>query len=112
MMSTNMAWLDAAISKYVTGKLAQFRSELEEGTGQSISTLQVDVALLLSDLCRFFNLDEDQHNHVLGESGTQHVMQVLETRIAARTSPPLAQQVATPETMEVATGAYKTWGGE
>jgi hypothetical protein len=65
-MSTNMAWLDTAISKYLTGKLAQFRSGLEEGTGQPISTLQVDAALLLSDLCRSFNLDEEQHDYVAG----------------------------------------------
>jgi hypothetical protein len=103
MMSTNMAWLDTAISKYLTGKLAQFRSGLEEGTGQPISALQVDAALLLSDLCRSFNLDEEQHDYVLGESGTQHVLQVLETRITLRTSLPLAQQVATPEIMETAT---------
>jgi hypothetical protein len=55
-MSTNMDWLDAAVGKYLTGRLAQFRSELEEGTGRSVSALQVDVALLFSDLCRFFHL--------------------------------------------------------
>lgn len=101
-MSTNMAWLDTAISKYLTGKLARFRSELEEGTGQPISALQVDAALLLSDLCRSFNLDEEQHNYVLGKSGTQHVLQVLETRITVRTGLPLAQPMAMSEMMDVA----------
>jgi len=80
-MSGNTNWLDAAISKYLSGKLAQFCSELDEGTRQPIGALQTDAALLLSDLCRFLGLDEEQHNHVLGESGVQHVMQVLETHI-------------------------------
>jgi hypothetical protein len=102
MMSTNIAWFDTAISKYLTGKLVQFRSELEEGTGQPISALQFNAALLLSDLCRSLNLDEEQHDYVLGESGTQHVLQVLETRITVRTSLPLAQPTAMSEMMDVA----------
>lgn len=85
-MSANIDWLDAAISKYLTGRLAQFRADLEEGTGQSIGTLQADAALLLSDLCRFLGLDEQQHDHVLGESGVQHVMEVMETRVLVRTT--------------------------
>ena len=100
-MSGNTNWLDAAISKYLSGKLAQFRSELEEGTRQPIGALQTDAALLLSDLCRFLGLDEEQHNHVLGESGVQHVMQVLETRIALRTGLSLAQQTVASEVLEV-----------
>ena len=88
-MSASIDWLDTAISKYLTGRLAQFRVDLEKGTGQPIGVLQVNAALLLSDLCRFMGLDEEQHNHVLGKSGVQHVMRVLETRISVRmtTSP-------------------------
>jgi|GEM_PF-5837218 len=80
-MSENIGWLQAAMSMYLTGRLAQFRAELEEGAGQPICALKTDVALLLSDLCRFLGLDEEQHNFVLGEGGVRHVTQVLDTRI-------------------------------
>jgi hypothetical protein len=100
MMSANTDWLDSAISKYVTGKLAQFRSDLEAGTDQPIDTLRVNAALVLSDLCRLFNLDEEQHDHMLGERGVQHVLQVLETRIAVRARHPGSQQITAPEMTE------------
>ena len=72
-MSADTKWLDAAMSKYVTGQLARFRAEVENRTHQSIGSIQTDAARLLSDLCRHFGLDEEQHAHVLGESGVQHV---------------------------------------
>jgi len=84
-MSENIGWLHAAMSTYLTGRLAQFRAELEEGAGQPICALKTDAALLLSDLCRFLGLDEEQHNFVLGEGGVRHVMQVLEMRVSVRT---------------------------
>jgi hypothetical protein len=72
-MSADTQWLDAAMSKYVTGQLARFRAEVENRTHQSIGSIQTDAARLLSDLCRHFGLDEEQHAHVLGESGVRHV---------------------------------------
>ena len=72
-MSADTQWLDAAMSKYVTGQLARFRTEVENHTHQSIGSIQTDAARLLSDLCRHFGLDEEQHAHVLGESGVRHV---------------------------------------
>jgi hypothetical protein len=72
-MPANTQWLDAVLSKYVAGQLARFRAEVEGHTHQSIGAVQTDVARLLSDLCRHFGLDEEQHALVLGESGVRHV---------------------------------------
>lgn len=82
-MSANTDWLETAIAHYLTGKLARFRVDLEQGTDQPIDALQVNAALFISDLCRFLGLDEEQHDHVLGESGVHHVLAVLETRVSA-----------------------------
>jgi hypothetical protein len=46
---------------------------------------------------RFFNLDEEQHDQVLGQEDVQHVLQVLDTRIAVCTRHPFSGQVAAPE---------------
>jgi hypothetical protein len=72
-MSAEIQWLDAVMSRYVTGQLARFRAELEGRTRQSVGAVQTDAARLLSDLCRHFGLDEEQHALVLGESGARHV---------------------------------------
>ena len=72
-MPANTQWLDAVMSKYVAGQLARFRAEVESHTHQSIGSVQTDAARLLSDLCRHFGLDEEQHAFVLGESGVRHV---------------------------------------
>jgi hypothetical protein len=72
-MSADTQWLDAAMSKYVTGQLARFRAEVENRTHQPVGAIQTDAARLLSDLCRHFGLDEEQHAHVLGESGVRYV---------------------------------------
>jgi hypothetical protein len=109
-MSANIDWLDAAISKYLTGRLARFRAELEEGTEQSIGTLQINAALLLSDLCRFLGLDEQQHDYVLGEGGVQHVLEVLETRVLICTAPLPTLQGTTPERLESVLASVPTDG--
>jgi hypothetical protein len=72
-MSADTQVLDAVLSKYVAGQLARFRAELESRTHQSVGAAQTDAALLLSDLCRHFGLDEEQHAYVLGEAGVRHV---------------------------------------
>lgn len=72
-MSADTQWLDVIMSKYVAGQLARFRAELEGRTHQPVGAVQTDVARLLSDLCRHFGLDEEQHAHVLGESGVRYV---------------------------------------
>ena len=72
-MPADTQWLDAVMSKYVTGQLARFRAEVERCTHQPVGAVQTDAARLLSDLCRHFGLDEEQHALVLGEAGVRHV---------------------------------------
>ena len=72
-MSVDTQWLDVILSKYVAGQLARFRAELEGRTRQPVGAVQTDAARLLSDLCRHFGLDEEQHALVLGESGVRYV---------------------------------------
>lgn len=72
-MPADTQWLDAVMSKYVAGQLARFRADLEGHTQQPVGAVQTDAARLLSDLCRHFGLDEEQHALVLGEAGVRHV---------------------------------------
>ena len=72
-MSANPQWLDPVLSRYVTGQLARFRVQLEMQTRQPVESVRTDAARLLSDLCRHFGLDEEQHTYVLGKSGVRHV---------------------------------------
>jgi hypothetical protein len=72
-MPADTQWLDAVMSRYVAGQLARFRAELEGCTHQPVGAIQTDAARLLSDLCRHFGLDEEQHALVLGESGVRYV---------------------------------------
>ncbi|MFL7794856.1 MAG: hypothetical protein AB8I69_22125 [Anaerolineae bacterium] len=84
-MPADTQWLDAVLSKYVTGQLARFRAEVENHAHQPVGAIQTDAARLLSDLCRHFGLDEEQHAHVLGESGVQHVEERYRRRHKQRT---------------------------
>ena len=72
-MPADTQWLDAVMSKYVTGQLARFRADLEGRTHGPVGAVHTDAARLLSDLCRHFGLDEEQHALVLGEAGVRHV---------------------------------------
>jgi len=74
-MSADTQWLEVIMSKYVAGQLARFRAELEGCTHQLVGAAQTDAARLLSDLCRHFGLDEEQHALVFGEAGVRHVEQ-------------------------------------
>jgi preprotein translocase subunit SecA len=85
-MSADTQWLDAVMSKYVAGQLARFRAELEGRTHQPVGAVQTDAARLLSDLCRHFGLDEEQHTLVLGEAGVRHVEERYVRRHRQRTS--------------------------
>ena len=99
-MSENLEWLDKAFSKYMTGKLVQFRASLEQEAEHSIGDLEINAALLLSDLCHFLGLDEQQHDRVLGEAGVTHVMQVLDTRVSLLTAYMVAPQESDRELVE------------
>ena len=75
-----MCEIDHVLARYLTTKLTQFRTQLEKTSGHSIDTLEVDAALMLSDLCRFLGLEEAQHNRVLGDAGIASVLDHLEHR--------------------------------
>jgi hypothetical protein len=83
-----MDFPDVATRVFLTDRLTEFRESLEEGTESPVGMLQVTAAILLSDLCRFLGLDEQQHDQVLGEKGAEHVTEFLETRVWLRGSPP------------------------
>ena len=68
-----LAQIDDLFARYMTTRLTQFRAELEQQARQPLPSVHTDAARLLSDLCRFCGLDEQQHDHVLGETGARHV---------------------------------------
>jgi hypothetical protein len=68
-----LAQIDDLFARYMTTRLTQFRAELEQQARQPLPSVHTDAARLLSDLCRFCGLDEQQHDRVLGENGVRHV---------------------------------------
>ena len=100
-MSAEIQWLDAVLSKYVAGQLARFRAELEGRTRQPVGAVQTDAARLLSDLCRHFGLDEEQHAHVLGESGARHVEESYMRRHRQRAMGACPADLAAPANSEM-----------
>jgi hypothetical protein len=61
-------------------KLWRFRLGLESQAGESIAEMEAPVVLLLSDLCVFAGLSEEQHSIVLGEEGMDFVNETLTKR--------------------------------
>lgn len=59
--------------KSLTALLADFRQQLERESGASINRLDANTAELLSDLCRFLGLSDQNRRKVLGANGTRHV---------------------------------------
>jgi hypothetical protein len=76
----------AQLEELLCNKLWQFRLGLEAQAGQSIIELDAPVALVLSDLCVFLGLSEEQHARVLGQEGVAYTNEVLETRVRVATS--------------------------
>ena len=101
-MTASIYWFDAAISKYLAGRLARFRTRLEKEAERPIGDLELNAALFLSDLGRLLGLDKLQHNHVLGEHGVQYVLEVSEARVSLRLDLLPAQRMPAPEAVEVA----------
>jgi hypothetical protein len=100
-MTANTQWLDTVMSKYVAGQLARFRGELEGRMHQPIGAVQTDAARLLSDLCRHFGLDEEQHALVLGEAGMRYVEEHYVRRHRRRTSVAHHADLAAPANSEI-----------
>jgi hypothetical protein len=54
----------------LTAALRHFREELEKGTGAKVQEVDVNAALLLSDICRWIGLSEEKRREVLGKSAS------------------------------------------
>ncbi len=76
------------VEEMLCNKLWQFRLGLEAQADQPVAALEVPVALLLSDLCVFAGLSEEQHARVLGEEGLAYVNEILAMRWTLKASGP------------------------
>jgi hypothetical protein len=57
----------------LTQYLLTFRRQIEHEAGTPIKDLELNTALLLSDLCRLFGLSEENRCRVLGKQATSFV---------------------------------------
>lgn len=80
-MLTNTEEVEAALAQYLTGQFEQFRVKLEAEMNQPIGALETNAALLLSDLCYFLGLAEEQHAMVLGTAGLDHIVHYLNAKV-------------------------------
>ncbi len=71
----------------LTHLLARFRQQVEREAGQPIESLDLNAALLLSDLCRFMELPQEGCGRVLGAGAVSFVGQVEAQRVSLRPSP-------------------------
>jgi hypothetical protein len=60
----------------LTACLKHFRQEVEKGTGAQIQTIEINAALLLSDVCTFIGLSDEKRREVLGKSAAAFVSSV------------------------------------
>ena len=74
------------IEETLCNKLWQFRLSFESQAEQSLAAMNVPFALLMSDVCVFAGLSEEQHDRVLGEEGVSYVNKVLATRWKLKTN--------------------------
>jgi hypothetical protein len=56
----------------MTSLLQDFRRQLEHASGGPINDLNANAAEIISDLCRFLGLSEQNRRKVLGTNGAQH----------------------------------------
>jgi hypothetical protein len=81
--------LQPTVSRYVRGVeyksltvlLSDFRKTLEHESGGSISQLDANAAEILSDLCCFLGLSDENRRKVLGNDGVRFIDSTLDTPI-------------------------------
>ena len=71
-------WVKGLEYTTLSGLLADFRREMERGTGTPVERLEVNGALLLNDLCSFLGLPERERQKVLGRSAALYVAQAMD----------------------------------
>jgi hypothetical protein len=67
--------------KSLTVLLSDFRKTLERENGRSIDQLQTSGAEMLSDLCIFLGLSDENRRKVLGKDGARFIDSILDTPI-------------------------------
>ena len=85
VLKTVKAGSAAESEELLCNKLWQFRLSLEYQAGQPITEIVAPVALILSDLCVFAGLSEEQHALVLGQESVDYVNEVLDSRVKSAT---------------------------
>ena len=68
----------------LTRCLLAYRQQIECETGVPVKDLQLNTALLLSDLCRLLGLSEENCRQVLGDQAANFVYGVEAQRISLR----------------------------
>ena len=74
-------WVKGVEYKSMTVLLSDFRKTLERENGGSINRLESNAACLLSDLCIFLGLSDENRRKVLGSDGAGFVDTVLNAPI-------------------------------
>ena len=85
-IKTMQPFAEEGLEVVLCSRLRQFRVALEQQSGESVIEMEVPIALLLSDLCVFAGLSEEQHAAVLGDEGVAFVNDVLATRLRLKMS--------------------------
>ena len=67
--------------KSMTVLLSDFRKTLERESGGSISRLDTTAAEILTDLCVFLGLSDENRRKVLGQDGTRFIESTLDAPI-------------------------------
>jgi hypothetical protein len=78
---TTSRWIKGIEYKSMTVLLADFRKTLERESGESINQLETNAALILSDLCTFLGLSDENRRKVLGVKGAYFVDTTMDTPI-------------------------------
>ncbi len=60
----------------LTASLKHFRQTVEKESGAQIQTLEMNLALVLSDICRWIGLSDERRAEVLGKSANTFVSTV------------------------------------
>ncbi len=60
----------------LTTALKHFRQEVEKGTGSPVQNVEMNMALILSDVCRWVGLSDERRAEVLGKSAAAFVASV------------------------------------
>jgi len=77
----------AILPSSLTHELTRFREQLETDAGEAVHTFETNAALLLWDLCLFFELGPAQREQVLGYPAASYVVATLETEVAIADEP-------------------------